>query len=235
MQQENNRNTLIIYQDTYKNVNTEKLAAILDIVWITKLAAVDLHDFKLKGNHLVNSYNDILYTTNSELVFFICASELDNSTITTLSGYGSLGSDFGFFTGKKTNNLITSLSGLVVKTDILLKIGFFDKHTFHNLFLNFIINYSRYFGKVHDSVFSGFKIGNKDYKNYIYWSYFENASYLRKPLHKKDYLVLNEKMEAVLNNNILKKVIGRYMKRKMNPSLSETEKIVESTTYVEYW
>ncbi len=235
MQQENNKNTLIIYQDTSKNVNTEKLTALFDIVCIPKLVTVDFNDFKLKGNHLVTSYNDILYTTNSELAFFICASELDNSTINTLSGYKSSGSDFSFFTVKKTNNLITSLSGLVVKTDILLKIGFFDKHTFHNLFLNFIINYSRYYGLVPDSVFTGFKIGNKDYKNYKYWSYFEKASYLSRPLHKQVYKQLSEKMETAINRGMFKKYIDKQLQKKMEPLAAETEKTVESLTYLEYW
>jgi hypothetical protein len=235
MQQYEKKNLLIIYQDSAKYHNTDKLDSLFDVIIIPKLIRFDIKEFKLEGNHLVTKYNDILFSTNSDYVFFICSSELNEPIINKLLNFNGSENDFDFFTGKKTNNLITYLSGLVVKKEVLIRIGCFDKHTFHNLYLNFLINYSRFFGKVPDNVFFRLKLGSSDFFKYSYWSYFENASYLRKPLHKKDYLVLNEKMEAVINNNILKKVIGRYMKWKMEPSLSETGKIVESTTYLEYW
>lgn len=229
------QNLLIIYQNSTKYINTNKLESLFDIILIPKIQRVDFKDFKLKGNHLATRYNDILFTTDSKYVFFICSAEFNDNVLNTLLNFNGLDKDFDFSICKKTNNLIISLSGLVVKKEALIRIGCFDKHTFNNLFLNFLINYSRFGGMVYEDVFHQLKIGSLDFWKYSYWKYFEESFYNSQPLYKKDYLELNSKIETILVNNLFKKMIVSFMKWRMNRASSKIEKIVQTNTCLGYW
>lgn len=228
-------NLLIIYQNSTKHINTNKLESLFDIILIPMIQRVDFKDFKLKGNHLATRYNDILFTTDSKHVFFISSSELNDTVINVLLNFDGTNKDFDFFTCKKTYNLLISLSGLVTKKEVLLKVGFLGKHTFNNLYLNFLINYSLFYGMVPEYVFHKLKIARRDYKTYSYWKYYEENFYQRNPLYINIYTSIGTRMDVALTNNFIKKRIASSMKSKMSASLPEIDDFIFSNTYLNYW
>ncbi|VVB82684.1 Uncharacterised protein [uncultured archaeon] len=136
-----NKNLLIVYKDS-PLPNLNKITELFDVRVINVGKKISLINYKQKGNMLISDYNKILFSTNSKWVFFICSSELNNS-INFLINFNDK-RDFGFFK-KPTKKLIRFLSGFFVKREALIKIGFFDKYVFYNLYLNFLINYSRFY------------------------------------------------------------------------------------------
>lgn len=235
MQEFRKKNLLVIYQDAKSNVNTGRLGDIFDIILVPQMNKYNSKNFKKKGNQLVTRYNDILFAKNSDFIFFICSSELNNNIVKWLLEFDGLKNDFDFFIFLRSNKLIEYLSGFVAKTEILMRIGLFNKHTFHNLFLNFLINYSLYIGMVNENTFSGINIGILNYIKYSYRKKYENSFYLSQPLLVKDYLLLIKKMDTMVENNIFKKIVGYFIKYAMNIFSSKIEKFVKFNTYVEYW
>ncbi|HOY31107.1 MAG TPA: hypothetical protein PKW80_04435 [Bacteroidales bacterium] len=235
MQQNTNKNLLIIYQDTPKNLNTGILNSLFDVMIVPKVAELNLQDFKLKGNPLVTSYNDILYATDPDLVFFISSSEFNNQLVKKFLSFNGLDKDFDFFLSTKKYTLISSLSGLVVKKEVLLRMGFLGKHTFNNLYLNFLINYSLFYGMVPEYAFHKLKIASRDFKTYSYWNYYEDKFYQSNPLYKNIYISIGPGMDAALTNNFIKKRIASSMKKKMSTSLSEIDNFIYANTFLAYW
>lgn len=235
MQQNTKKNLLIIYQDSAKNINTNKLDGLFDVLIVPKIAELDLNEFKLKGYRLVTSFNDILFTTDLEYVFFINSSDFKKSVVNTLLNFNGLDKDFDFFIRNKNYQLIKSLSGLIVKKKVLIKIGCLGKHTFNNLYLNFLINYSLFYGMVPENAFHKLKIASRDFKEYSYWKYYEEEFYHSNPLYKNIYLNICPKMDAILTNNFIKKRIASSMKTKMSASISKIKNFIFANTYLNYW
>ena len=235
MNENKKKNLLIIYHDSVKRKDTYNLCGLFDIITIPKVKRITFSDFSQNGNHLVSGYNDILYNTETENVFFICSSEINHSTLNILLNYDLCDRDFDFFLDKKANKLTVYLSGLVVKRETLVRIGFFDKYIFYNLYFNFLINYSRFFDAVTANEKFQVKMGILDFMKYSYWSYFEQAFYLSQPLYKPDYMILCEKMDTVKGKHFMRKIIAAFMKWYMRKKSSRTEEIIQSTTYIAYW
>ncbi len=189
-----NTNLLIIYLDSSlssKSINELKKSFQIKIVRKTK--RVSFFSYREHGNHIISKYNRILFSTDSENVFFICASELDNA-IPVLLGFGGEG-DFGFFKSP-SNKLTEFLSGLFVKKKVLMKIGCFDKYVFNNLYLNFLVNYLRFYHNLPENYFFEplLKINSINLVRYNLLSLFENSFYESQILYKDYYLILKNKI-----------------------------------------
>lgn len=228
-------NLLIIYQDSPKDLNTGKLNSSFNVIIVPRVAELNLQNFKFKGHPLVTSYNDILYANDPDLVFFIGSSDFNNRLVKKLLKFNGLEKNFDFFTRTKKYSLIVSLSGLVIKKEVLLRMGFLSKHTFNNLYLNFLINYSLFYGIIPGYSFPKIKMPSRDFKKYSYWKYYEEKFYYRNPLYKSEYLNISPGMDAILTNNFIKKRIASSMKAKMSASLPEIEDFIFSNTYLNYW
>lgn len=219
-------NLLIIYKNS-EIPNLKKLEASFKIIVIPKInKKIDFQNYKKYCNIVASKYNDIIFSTNSKFIFFVCSSEL-NQSIDGLLKF-KLNNDFGYFTDNKTVNTIKFLSGAAIKTDILIKIGCFDKDIPHNLYLNFLINYSRFFPEKGLSI-PPIKMNLFKSLKFFPLEYLENFIYTNQPLQKKYYLQINK--HVIFNQ----KIIGFFIIKTMNFFFPQLKKFIKDNTFVEYW
>lgn len=231
----NKHKLLIIYQDSTKKKLTENLDSLFDIVYIPKLKRTNLKDFKWHGNSIASKYNDIFYSTNSEFIYIICSSSLNKSVINTLLNYKESDKDFDLFLPQKNNDFITLLSGLVIKKEVLIKIGFLEKHIFNDLYFNLVFNYSRFIGKVPLNPFSNYKMSWYNLLKYFYWNQFEKVYYMNNPVYSDDYIKLYNEFDYCFANNIIKKVLQFFVRKIMDRRHEKVKDIVNSVSFIEYW
>lgn len=192
----NDSNLLVIYLDSSlspKIVN--ELENSFQIKIVRKTKRISFLNYKEEGNRLISSYNHILFSTNSKIVFFICASELKDTT--SLLNFNS-NVNFGFFK-KPSNKLAEFLSGFFVKKEVLMRIGCFDRYTFNNLYLNFLINYFRFYHTIpEDNFFEPLmKINSTNLVRYNFWSLFEDSFYQNQILYKDSYQTIKNKIHSL--------------------------------------
>ncbi len=231
------KNLLVVYRDSFLS-NKLKLNESFEIIIIPKIKSPTLEEYKINKNVLIAKYNDILFSTDSDLVFFVCSSELNDSTIKSLSNFKILEKDFDFFVDKKTKNLIRFLSGLVIKKDTLLRLGCFDKYIPYNLYFNFLINYSRFCNGTGKSlcIIPHIRINIFDYSKYTIWKYFEESFYLSQPLYKNYYLALKENLENIsFRKSGINKSIIHLINKIMTLSSVRINKFIEDNTNLGYW
>ena len=226
---------LIIYQDSAKKNLTEKLDSLYDIIYVPKLKRTNLKDFKWYGNSCSTKYNDILYSTNSEYIYIICSSNLDRLVINSLINYKEMDKDFDLLLPQKTNNLISFLSGLVIKKEVLIKIGFLEKHIFNDLYFNLVFNYSRFIGKVPLNPFLNYKMSWYNLLKYFYWNQFERVYYMNNPVYSDDYIRLYNEFDYCFANNMIKKTLQFVVRKIMDQRHEKIKCIVNSVSFIEYW
>lgn len=221
---ENKKNLLIIYKDS-SLPNLTRIKNFFDIRIISKRKRISLFNYKRKGNCLVSYYNRILFSTSSGLVFFICSSELNNCSLNLLANFDNK-KDFGFFK-EPTKRTLEFLSGFFVKREVIMKMGCFDKYVFHNIYLNFIINYTRFYN---------ITLGEKDFEPLLeinppnfksqFWNLFEDSFYSGQLLYKDHYKIIKNKISTQ----------GNFLPMKIiRPLLPLINKFVEENTFCWYW
>ncbi|MCL5018714.1 MAG: hypothetical protein M1416_03055 [Candidatus Pacearchaeota archaeon] len=224
-----NKNLLIIYKDS-KIPDVKEIENLFEIIIIPKIdKKISLKNYKKEGNLLASKYNEIIFSSESENIFFVCSSELKKTTNNLLNF--NLETDFSYFADKKTGNLLEFLSGFFIKKAILIKIGCFDKYTFHNLFLNFLINYSRFFSEK-DFFLPDIKLNIKDYIRIFFWGHFENCLYCHRLLQKEQYSDINKKF---FKKNTLNRIIRYIIPKTINLFYPDINKFIIDNTYTEYW
>jgi hypothetical protein len=182
----NPKNLLIIYQDS-SLPNLKRITELFQVRVINRRKKISFINHKQKGNTLISDYNRILFSTNPKLIFFICSSELRES-MSSLMNFKDQ-ADFGFFK-KPTKKLVEFLSGFFVKRDILIKIGCFDRYVFYNLYLNFLINYSRFYHSFFENKFFG---PLKDFGTNSFFSLFDDSFYKSQILYFSPYRDIRNK------------------------------------------
>jgi len=225
---------LIIYQDSAKKKITERLDGLFDILYVPKLKRTCLKDFKWYGNSVATKYNDIFYSTKSEYIYIICASNLNKSVINTLLNYKESDKDLDLFLPKKTNNLITLLSGLVIKKEVLIRIGFLEKHIFNDLYFNLIFNYSRFVGKAPFDAFLSYKMSWYNLLKYFYWNQFEKVYYMSNPVYLDDYIVLYNEFDYCFANSKIKKLLQFVVRKIIDKRHEKIKDLVNSVSFIEY-
>ncbi|HNQ68877.1 MAG TPA: hypothetical protein PKN32_10890 [Bacteroidales bacterium] len=213
---------------------TDKLDEFYDIIYISKLKKINLKNFKQDGNSVATKYNDIFYSTKSEYIYIICSSDLNRAVINRLISYKESDKDFDLFLLKKTNNLITLLSGLVIKKEVLIKIGFLEKHIFNDLYFNLLFNYSRFIVKIPNNFFSNFRMNCCDLYNYFYWNQYEKYYYMNNPIYKYDYMSLYKEFDFYFTNNVFKKILQFVIRKKMDRQSDKIKDRVCSVSFFEY-
>ena len=227
---------LIIYNEK-SPFNTPKIIQdFFDVVTIEKVKNnAKSEDFKYVGNLISSAYNDILFNTENDYTFFLCSSDINDEVIQKLVDFKPTNKDFDFLLSNKSYKLIKYLSGLIVKRSVLLKIGFFDKHVFNNLYLNFLINYSRFFNSLPSEATSLIKISHTESFEFFYWSVYDEINYLQKHLYKNAYLKTNKLLTENMKLQLSKRLIAFSINLLIKPFLHKIYKRIEKITFVEYW
>lgn len=194
---------LIIYKDSKLSSEINKLGGIFNILFIKKRKNISWFNYKKEGNKLVYVYNNILFNDDSEEIFFLASSEITNSVIHSLLDFKK-GEDFGFFKNP-TDKTLKFLSGFFVKREVLLRTGFFDRYIFYNLYLNFLINYSRFISPITRYEY----IQPLKLKSNTPLSYFDEAFYLNQILYSEYY----QKFLPKLQNQFLTLIAERFVRR----------------------
>jgi len=226
-----NKKLLIIYKDS--NISClEKLKILFDVTVIPKLKRINFKKYKKEGNNLISRYNDIIFSTSSEIIFFICASEINSLSIEKIINF-ELKSDFDYFLDKKTTNTLEFFSGIAIKRECLIKTGCFDKNLFYNAYLNFLVNYSLFFPKKHFSVPTFYpKFFNL--LKYLFWNSFERFFYSQKIFYNQHYQDIDKKINMIYINpiNRTSRYLIEHLMRLFNLRMN---KFVEAGTCAEYW
>jgi len=218
---------LIIYKNSDIPNDIRKFENLCEIKLIQKFYRKNLINYNF--NVIAQKYNDLIFSTDSVYIAFISSSEIKHISLNKLLNPQG---DFSYFTTRKTNDLIQFLSGFIIKKDVLIKTGSFDKFSFYNLYLNFLINYSRFY-KTPNIVKLNLKL--IDYVKYIFWKNFEKAFYLSQPLYKQDYFLLSKQFELTIFDNTLKKILRKIIERKIKmPSPSIINNFIRNT-FKEYY
>jgi len=227
---------VVIYKDEPIKTNILALKNVSNIIEIEKLNTFfSFSDFKYKGNYLISTYNEIVFSSKISLIFFICASELTDSVISSLLDEKPTAADFYLFQKSKTEKLIRFLSGLAIKREVLIKTGAFDKHICNNLYLNFLINYCRFFNTVSKQTIAEMKMSFSAFNRYMYWDFFENIYYNEKVLYIEDYKLMHSYFDNEIKNNFFRKFFAFFINKYLKLKQKEIRKKIIDTTFIEYW
>lgn len=206
-------NLLIIYEDAPIHLeDILKLNKSFQIKIIKKTKGVSFINFRKEGNILISRYHRIFFSTNSKNVLFICASELKDAMLTLFNFKNN--ADFGFFK-RPTNKLVKFLSGFFVKKEVLIRIGCLDKYTFYNTYLNFLINYLRFYHILPEETMLKPLIGAfADSIKYNFLNLFEDSYYRTQVLYSDSYQIIRNKVRFYPSTTaFVSQIIDKFVRR----------------------